>query len=550
MASDTAWFLEQLFGTKDADAYILIWALGEHKLSMWFSDIELAGEAAQDESRRKRNAYLGVGLSQEDHGPYRRATASTVYGIPGLWADIDLEWEGAKPGKRRPPTLEDARSLLNDLPEPSITVHSGHGLQCWWLFPEVWHFQDATERLAAAALAESWTRLLQNAAAAQDYSIDSTFDLSRVMRLPGTLNYKAEPVPVRLISEKSATVPRYTVETLSKVAANLIVEPTLAEQYAQEPITIPTSAQFVMRPDATPPFDKFEAMMFNQPQFARSWNRQRKDLTDRSASGYDMSLAILSVRAGWSDQEVVDLLIANRRRHNDSPKLRADYFLRTLARARANARLDDPVEAPEDKTPPSREEMLKQISHLLGVEVNGLIKFMSSPPRYRMVANGTGFMVGEVNDLIMQNRLRTVMAAELGIYIQNYKGQQWSNIAQMMLNACEEQEVSAEETERGSVESWLLSYLSEKTILENKDEACVANVPFSEEGIIYFFSNDLRKWLQLNRFEMVQSRTLAALLSAYGCEPRRVYPVIRGIRTTRAAWKLPDDWGGSDDESL
>jgi hypothetical protein len=47
-----------------------------------------------------------------------------------------------------------------------------------------------------------------------------------------------------------------------------------------------------------------------------------------------MSLAHRAASAGWSNQEIVNLLIANRREHGGEPKLREDYYRRTIARAR------------------------------------------------------------------------------------------------------------------------------------------------------------------------------------------------------------------------
>ena len=71
------------------------------------------------------------------------------------------------------------------------------------------------------------------------------------------------------------------------------------------------------------------------PQFRSTWEMKRSDLEDSSPSGYDMELANCGIAAGWRDQVVVDLMMAFRRRHNLTPNLQADYYLRTLEKARA-----------------------------------------------------------------------------------------------------------------------------------------------------------------------------------------------------------------------
>lgn len=61
-------------------------------------------------------------------------------------------------------------------------------------------------------------------------------------------------------------------------------------------------------------------------------------MRDPSQSGWDLALAKVAIRAGWKTQAVTDLLIANRRYHRESPKLREDYYLRTFERAKQWAR--------------------------------------------------------------------------------------------------------------------------------------------------------------------------------------------------------------------
>jgi hypothetical protein len=44
---------------------------------------------------------------------------------------------------------------------PSIVVHSGHGLQCWWLLMEPEIFESDERRNKVKAIVERWARLLK-----------------------------------------------------------------------------------------------------------------------------------------------------------------------------------------------------------------------------------------------------------------------------------------------------------------------------------------------------------------------------------------------------
>ena len=114
-----------------------------------------------------------------------------------------------------------------------------------------------------------------------------------------------------------ADAPEWIEELLAaKVAENNKVKDT----------TAPT---FTWRRDAEVPA-KLEALLDGDQRARLTWNQQR-DLP--SPSEYDLALANVFVRAGWSDQEVVDALTARRREWGHELK-RASYYATTVAKAR------------------------------------------------------------------------------------------------------------------------------------------------------------------------------------------------------------------------
>jgi hypothetical protein len=90
---------------------------------------------------------------------------------------------------------------------------------------------------------------------------------------------------------------------------------------------------FSMRADAEPPSVKFGILAGTDPAFLATVEYARTDMQDQSPSAYDLSLAIRTMRAGWTAQEIVDLLVNCRRTHGVDLKLRRDYYARTLTAA-------------------------------------------------------------------------------------------------------------------------------------------------------------------------------------------------------------------------
>ncbi len=200
--TETTEFLEQLWAGKPDDLYMLIWTHAG-KQSAWFTDIEQAAIYAVGCAG---DTYVGVGLSSSDNGESLRCAANDIVGIAGMWADVDYEDGAAHKSSKKnlplAPTDTDARKIIEAVGlKPTLIVHSGHGLQAWWLLKEPLIFDNETERKAAAAMARLWQRNIHQRAELMGWSVDSVPDLARLLRVPGTQNCKIPDatVPVRLI---------------------------------------------------------------------------------------------------------------------------------------------------------------------------------------------------------------------------------------------------------------------------------------------------------------------------------------------------------------
>ena len=181
-------FLAELWGNPPPGV-ILIWTLPDQK-SRWHTKLDGINEETENHSGE--DLYTGVGIAAQRPGlrltTRRRLTEEEVGGLAGVWADID--WE--HPVHRKPnlpPSLEKTLETLEEARfEPTLLVNSGHGLQAWWLFEKPWLFRDAGDHELGRRAAQWWHHHIKGLYTGRGWTMDSVFNLDRIMRLAGTWN--------------------------------------------------------------------------------------------------------------------------------------------------------------------------------------------------------------------------------------------------------------------------------------------------------------------------------------------------------------------------
>jgi hypothetical protein len=104
--------------------------------------------------------------------------------LPALWSDIDCVARGID--------FDEALSALLSLPHPpSCIVHSGRGLHAYWRLREALLLDDSV-------VDEGIIAVLRQLAGVCCGDL-KVCDIARIMRLPGTTNYKGEPVLCRVL---------------------------------------------------------------------------------------------------------------------------------------------------------------------------------------------------------------------------------------------------------------------------------------------------------------------------------------------------------------
>ena len=135
----------------------------------------------------KLDTYFGVNPTAEAKKSYERALLADVCAVNCLFAEFDGKDYASK---------DDALRYVESIqPEPSAIVDSGGGYHLYWLLKDTFEIHNNQERQYVRDVLARWVEYVKG---------DTVKDLARVLRVPGTCNYKPEYGPkspvVRFIS--------------------------------------------------------------------------------------------------------------------------------------------------------------------------------------------------------------------------------------------------------------------------------------------------------------------------------------------------------------
>ena len=304
-----------------------------------------------------------------------------------------------------------------------------------------------------------------------------------------------------------------------------------------------TGGGLALDPEAAPSILKLDDLRKDNPKFRKSWEQDRKDITDQSASAYDVSMATIALGAGWPDQEVVNLLICWRRKHGHDLKLREGYYEITLAKAkepivmaRAQEQLNETLlQPPDDET----EVLMGNLSTLFGVDITRIVKYLGDPPIYYMYTEQGDITLGKIENVMSQEKFRALTAAATEVVIPSVSKRIWEQRVQAMLRACEKVEVGDASHLAQETRLWLAKYLLKKPPREDDEweKAVEAKQPFVRHGRVHVFIDDLLKWLG----NQMTSIALGQRLRLCNAQPKQINVHIGNTKTTRACWMLSEE---------
>ncbi|MFC1809516.1 hypothetical protein ACFL3D_05295 [Candidatus Omnitrophota bacterium] len=138
----------------------------------------------------------------------RKATKDTIKGITAFYVDIDYGEEGHKKMSHYPDRKAALKGLRDFPGQPSIIIETGHGFQCFWLLNPLLTDIDVP-------YIEEILRLLSNAVGG-----DCTYDITRVLRVPNTLNVKVKDCPREVKFIRMETALTYTLGEFEQIFHN------------------------------------------------------------------------------------------------------------------------------------------------------------------------------------------------------------------------------------------------------------------------------------------------------------------------------------------
>lgn len=279
------------------------------KRTVWYeNDAPPPSIPAERNGHGPRHIYFGVHpvntipteRTSNDGKTYRpkpekvRVEVNEISAVNALYGDVDAKDFGGDKGA--------ARDRIDEfgeygIPTPSVLVDSGGGYYPFWLLREPFILDTPEKRDRARRLQDRWIKLID--------ADGSVSDLARVLRLPGTTNFKYETAPV-----------------CQFVYADFERLYTFEELEALLPPETPQDAPQPRQRAAAPSSDHL-----------RRWVDERIDIACNhivsapkgtgSDERYDMGrLAGGVVHAGvYTEQEIIDMLLPYAlKRSTDSPK--------------------------------------------------------------------------------------------------------------------------------------------------------------------------------------------------------------------------------------
>ena len=503
-------FLTALWGSNPT-APILLWAKNE-KESHWLSSPEQA-----DKDWGNGDVYTGVALPDPSIklGPSLRAKNHETSAIAGLWADVDY----AGPLHEKPglPNKETAlRVLMQDIEPPTILVSSGYGYQGWWLFDEPMSLNSQAERDRATALVKWWQGEIS---VAMDAAIDATHDLARVLRLPGTRNHKGTE-PVEVTAE--AVGRRITAADWLRLGPESLLRASEASTLPTTPTVAVPGLDVLLSADASLSPDRLDDLIDAIPAIKHSLDHTTK-IQDQSLSGYDLSIASLAIQAGLSEQEIVNLCIYHRRKHNGDLKIdRPDYWQRTLGAAQR----EKPMSIAE-----INELDLPQLGKL-GIQRILCIRNPEHPdaPQYRIVSEGGILELPSVNHITNQQLFRNACVNQIKKLPTKLPSTAWDEFVRRLIENFEDiipghPDHPRGETEAEETREWLIEYCN-ISYAPNAEEGFQLQQPFIHDDITHFHIHGLKAWLKIKRDIRMSEKEIASRLRDVGWEPKKV--VING----------------------
>lgn len=570
MAQKAHHFLTLLWGGEDPeefDSYLLIFTIDQEgkTRSAWFRTIKEAADYAG--KIQDKHVYFGVGLSPENFGQYNRCVADKVTAWPGLALDIDVQHPTHKK-ENLFRSREDAISFVKDIfpphLNPSAIVNSGHGLQVWWVFKEPEVFETDIERAKLQKFLRDFNYTVGSEAESRyGVSVDSVFDMARVLRLPGSRNIKDPDDP------KEVTILETTDNTFIPDDFEQFLEEAPASSKTPSSAGVKGNYYNLVLSEHVDLEPRLNDIIQHDLEFKRLWDLQRRDF-QYDMSSYDMALANKAVACGFKPQEIADMIIVFRRTHaataapykqdRSTPDdvfkkaLRVTYINNTIWKAREKLGHDNANEAidnqstqleqhrqnPHEIEKPPRDETIKNLQEVLQIKITAIWKYLSDPPFYEMeLEDGRRFEIGPARTILDPAKFREFVATYCDVQIPRFRVDVWAQYSKLMI------EVVAEPVATGidsrDVEAFVETikrYLYTTPLSEDHHHGCIHSRPFIKNDKLWIFAEKFIHWTE-SHDERMTKKHFGKLAAKVGAKGEKVqYTTDGGGRSKRYVYDV------------
>lgn len=306
-----------------------------------------------------------------------------------------------------------------------------------------------------------------------------------------------------------------------------------------------------VNPDAQPPLEKFERLSKNK-NFTRTWNRERNgEMEDDSASTYDMALARIAHRHGWTPQEITNLLIYRRTREGLEKTERVDYYQRTLFNMLKQAAYEEAlsaIDASSSDDPADRGIIRDTIRTLTGLYIQRYVQYGEHPATYGVWLSPppdgpTGVKydpfvhIGSSRAARDQNTWQDIAQERLGVPFPKLAPKRWQSFLRM-LGAIREYEEMPENSATYELHEHLNYYGRQRALTGADAETVKEGHAFIEDGHLYFTKREFQTWLQVMHTGVGLTGILGKLR---GCGAQREYVAKKdahGDWVKRRYWRI------------
>lgn len=470
------------------------------------------------------NFYCQVGVTKKEciKSSSSRSKEFEITQLPAFYVDIDYYDPEAHKKANLPPDKEAVLNLLyNAFMQPSMIVHSGRGVHAYWILDKP--VDISIENLEEIKnINRSIHAIILDKAKQNRWTIDSVFDLSRILRVPGTINRKGKTDLFASIEEDNDIT--YSLETIKNEIEKRNPQPECVQtsfvqkrQAALKPYTHVSTIQptrknisagyvecsfnnetIILNPMAVVSSDEIDDLISVNPTIIQIIDGKWDKAKFPSTSECDYEIVKTAIDCKWSFQKAADILIHYRNKNNlDTSKvLRPSYIINTFKNAaesciKKNLSTDaksfqrdmaSDMYASVNSIPDETKEKHRVIlSGIIGVEVLKLIKHTGDDPSYTLKTNLGDVFFAKIDDITSKTRFKNRLAAAVNKLIELPRD--WVAFANMLLSIVEYD--TNDESSRSS--AIVRGYLSEYYI-----EALVRYLEFSRQNEI-MYNNKLSK---------------------------------------------------------